>query len=112
MALTKRPQPRAVDESSIAKFISAAPDAPAEVAVASAPAAQPVAAVPPQPAVTSAPARPSAAPTSSRKQAISLTLSPNIIHGMDDAAGRLGLSRAAAIALACSRFIEAEQGRA
>lgn len=49
------------------------------------------------------------APTSSRKQAISLTLPPELIGRIDDTAKRLSLSRAAAIALACTKWVEAEQ---
>jgi metal-responsive CopG/Arc/MetJ family transcriptional regulator len=58
------------------------------------------------------PAKPAvAAPASARKQAISLTIPPALLVRVDEAAGRLGLSRAAAIALALSRFVDGEDAR-
>lgn len=95
MALTRRP-----DSSKVDAFISGAPDAR--------PAAAPVtAAVAPAPApVAAKPAR--VAPASSRKQPISLTIDAAILAKVDERAAQLGLSRAAAMALACSRWVESE----
>jgi hypothetical protein len=95
MALTKRP-PRLDADT----FISGAPDAKGQGAA-------------PAPAVSPAPTRaPAATPAaSSRKQAISLTIAPALLARVDNAAERLGLSRAAAIALALSRFVDGEDAR-
>jgi hypothetical protein len=47
-----------------------------------------------------------------RKKAISLTIDPAILAELDRKAGKLGLSRAAAFALAVSRFIANEDREA
>jgi hypothetical protein len=108
MGITSKPARTAAPKASeqdIGAFISKAPDAKeqgAAPAPASAPAAAPAA----------APARsPAAAPASTRKQPISLTIAPALLARVDEAAVRLGLSRAAAVALALSRFVEAEGAR-
>jgi hypothetical protein len=104
MGITSKPArtvaPKA-SEQDIGAFISKAPDAK-EQGAAPAPASAPAA----------APARsPAAAPASTRKQPISLTIAPALLARVDEAAVRLGLSRAAAVALALSRFVEAEGAR-
>ncbi|WP_270956520.1 hypothetical protein [Burkholderia pseudomallei] len=88
MAITKRPKP--VDETGAQEFIAGAPDAAGSA--------------------RHDPARP-AAVVSTRKQAISLTLPPDLIQRVDAVAGRLHLSRAAAIALALTLWVEAEEQR-
>ncbi|ONC30054.1 hypothetical protein AQ915_20580 [Burkholderia pseudomallei] len=87
MAITKRPKP--VDETGVQEFIAGAPDAAGKS--------------------RHDPARP--AVVSTRKQAISLTLPPDLIQRADAVAGRLHLSRAAAIALALTLWVEAEEQR-
>lgn len=93
MAITKRPGNKSVED-----FINGAPDG------ASAPAA--------------APAAPAAAPgadllsSGARKKPISLTIDPKILAALDKKADALGLSRAAAFALAVSRFIQSEDREA
>jgi hypothetical protein len=104
MGITSKPARTAAPKASeqdIGAFISKAPDAK-EQGAAPAPASTPAA----------APARsPAAAPASTRKQPISLTIAPALLARVDEAAVRLGLSRAAAVALALSRFVEAEGAR-
>lgn len=62
--------------------------------------------------------KPAAAPVAAlpaagvRKKPISLTIDANILAQLDRKAGALGLSRAAAFALAVSRFIAAEEREA
>jgi hypothetical protein len=94
MAITKRPP--AVDPRKVDAFISGAPDAKVPASAAEAKPAAPI-------------ATKAAAPSSPRKHPISLTIAPDLLGRIDETAARLGLSRAAAIALACSRFVEAER---
>jgi hypothetical protein len=88
--LTARPGSR----KSADEFISAAPDGGGSAAAA--------------------PAQPAADVLSSgaRKKPISLTIDAKILAELDRKAGKLGLSRAAAFALAVSRFIAAEDREA
>lgn len=51
-------------------------------------------------------------PSGARKKPISLTIDANILAELDRKAAALGLSRAAAFALAVSRFIAAEEREA
>ncbi|MBR8055640.1 hypothetical protein [Burkholderia vietnamiensis] len=108
MAVTKRPPiRREVSEAELEALINRAPDAPRPIApVAVAPALAPTPAPAPAPAPT--PVR-AVAPASSRKQGISLTLPPELIVRIDETAHRLNLSRAAAIALACTKWVDAEK---
>lgn len=48
----------------------------------------------------------------SRKEPISLTIDPDLLDEIDRAAAGLGISRAAAFALAASRFVAAEKREA
>lgn len=95
MAITKRPGQKSVED-----FINGAPDG------APAPAAAPAAAAP-GPAPTPASLR-----HGGRKKPISLTIDDKILAALDEKASALGLSRAAAFALAVSRFIAAEDREA
>ena len=45
-----------------------------------------------------------------RKEAITVTVDPGLLHRFDLLAQEMGLSRASAIGLAMHRFIEAERG--
>lgn len=106
MAVTKRPPlRREVSEAELQAMIDRAPDAPRPAAPVSAPvSAAPAAATVP----AAAPVR-AVAPASARKQGISLTLPPELIVRIDETAHRLNLSRAAAIALACTKWVDAEK---
>lgn len=86
MAITKRPDARKA--AAIEQFIGRAPDA----------------------APFQAPADAGTAPTPARrkKETISLGIDPKLLARVDAVAARLGVSRAAAIAMAASRFVEAE----
>lgn len=92
MSINRKPPLKRGTEAALHAFIDRAPDAKERSGVVVS--AQPVKAD---------------APPSSRKQAISLTLPPELIARIDDTAKRLSLSRAAAIALACTKWVEAEQ---
>lgn len=46
----------------------------------------------------------------SRKRPISLTIKPTLLSELDQAAKGLGISRAAAVSLAVSRFVASERG--
>lgn len=98
--LVAKPVKKEVSEAEMTRFISGAPDAGAAVPAA-------------------APARaPAAAPTPAslrsggRKKPISLTIDDNLLAKLDIKADALGISRAAAFALAVSRFIAAEEREA
>ena len=94
MGVNRRPPiKRPASEAEMQAFIGRAPDAK-EQGASAAPDVAPAKAV---------------APTSSRKQGISLTLPPELIMRIDVTAKRLSLSRAAAIALACTKWVDAEQ---
>ncbi|MFL9903336.1 hypothetical protein PQR71_35270 [Paraburkholderia fungorum] len=90
MSITKRPN--SADPKEIETFIAGAPDAKGQGSVSAPP----------------TPLPPTAKRTSSRKTPISLTVAPALLARVDQAAERLGMSRAAAIALALSRFVDAE----
>ena len=93
------PRPKTAEE-----FINGAPDSRA---AAPAPASSAHAA----PAVTvAAPA--ALVPKGGRKKPISLTMDANILAALDEKAAKIGISRAAAFALAVSRFIAAEEREA
>ena len=82
-----------VTEDQVAALIGAAPDA--------------------KPSATSTPApAPALVPKGGRKKPISLTIDAHILAALDNKAAALGLSRAAAFALAVSRFIAAEEREA
>lgn len=55
---------------------------------------------------------PALVPKGGRKKPISLTIDAHILAALDNKAAALGLSRAAAFALAVSRFIAAEEREA
>ena len=97
MALTRRP---AMDSSKADAFMSGAPDAKGQSAVA--PAAAAPAPTPGKPARVIA--------SSARKHPISLTIDATILARMDDAAAARGLSRAAAIADACADWLKSKEG--
>lgn len=80
-----------VTEDQVQALIGAAPDA--------------------KPSATSTPA-PALVPKGGRKKPISLTIDAHILAALDNKAAALGLSRAAAFALAVSRFIAAEEREA
>lgn len=88
-----------VTEDQVAAMIAGAPDGARSSA---------------QNAAATAPARDSspAASSGGRKKPISLTIDANILRELDRKAAALGLSRAAAFALAVSRFIAAEEREA
>lgn len=46
-----------------------------------------------------------------KKQQISLTIEPTLLEQLDEVAGSLGVSRAAAFSLAVSRFVQQEKNR-
>lgn len=100
--LVSKPTVRKSSEAEIDAFIKGAPDSGA-------------AAAPPAPA-----ARPGGAGeelardprAGGRKTPISLTIDPAILAALDRKAGALGISRAAAFAVAVSRFIAAEEREA
>ncbi|CAN0621085.1 CopG family transcriptional regulator [Burkholderia multivorans] len=87
MAITKRPDARKA--AAISQFIGAAPDA---AALELSPTGEPV----------NSPAR-------RKKETISLGIDPDLLARVDAVAARLGVSRAAAVAMAVSRFIDSEQ---
>lgn len=85
--ITKKPQPIAAvkpagkaDEDKIDAFIAGAPD--------------------------SAGAAKTAKPPKQNKVQISLTIDPELLQMMDEKGDSVGMSRAAAISLACRQFIE------
>ncbi|KWI27904.1 hypothetical protein WM04_22790 [Burkholderia ubonensis] len=86
MAITKRPDARKA--AAIDQFIGGAPDAAA-----------------PESSGEVGPAR---AVGRRKKETISLGIDPALLARVDAAADRLGVSRAAAIAMAASRFVDAE----
>lgn len=47
-------------------------------------------------------------PSTRRKKPISLTISPALLARVDERAEQMGLSRAAAVSLALSRFLDSE----
>lgn len=91
--LVGKPTLKPTQEDALDKFVQAAPDAGS---TARAPA--PAAAVLPADLIAAG----------GRKKPISLTMDPKILAQLDVKAAELGLSRAAAFALAVSRFIAAE----
>lgn len=76
-------------------FINRAPDAAPTAQAQSTPAATPAPAS--KPAAIEAPA--------GRKQAISLTIDPNLLARLDNVAGKRGISRAAFFSLAVSELV-------
>ncbi|RQR78701.1 hypothetical protein [Burkholderia sp. Bp9015] len=85
MTITKRPDARKA--AAIEQFIGSAPDA----------------AAPEQSTVAKAHAH-----RRQKKETISLGIDPTLLARVDTVAARLGVSRAAAFAMAASRFVEAE----
>lgn len=93
MAVTKRPPlRREPSEAEALALINRAPDARASAS-------------PTPGAVADMPVSPVRSP----KKGISLTLRPELLARIDATAERLNLSRAAAIALACTKWVDAEQ---
>ncbi|KWE98276.1 hypothetical protein WL80_03630 [Burkholderia ubonensis] len=86
MAITKRPDARKA--AAIDQFIGGAPDAAAPE--------------------SSSHVWPARAAGRRKKETISLGIDPALLARVDAAADRLGVSRAAAIAMAASRFVDAE----
>ncbi|KVR30728.1 hypothetical protein WK15_05965 [Burkholderia ubonensis] len=86
MAITKRPDAR--NAAAIDQFIGGAPDAAASESSS-------------QVGLTRAPVR-------RKKETISLGIDPALLARVDAAADRLGISRAAAIAMAVARFVDAD----
>ncbi len=86
MAITKRPDARKA--AAIDQFIGSAPDAAA-----------------PEASTSDEPVR---APARRKKETISLGIDPALLARIDVAAARLGISRAAAMAMAAARFVDAE----
>lgn len=82
MSLTRKVKPEVA-----ASFIAAAPDAGAVAPAAAAPAAE---------------------TERVKKTAISLTLRPELLAAVDAIAAKRGISRAAAISTAVSRYVESE----
>lgn len=95
-----QPRPKITDDEAL-RFIQGAPDGGRAAAAPAAP-VEPTA---PAPATRSAvePAE------KKRKEVISLGIHPDLLADMDKIAGRLSITRAAAFALACSRFIAEEK---
>ncbi|RQT09807.1 CopG family transcriptional regulator [Burkholderia contaminans] len=86
MAITKRPDARKA--AAIEQFIGSAPDSLAPAA--------------------STDAAQSRTQVRQKKETISLGIDPTLLARVDAVATRLGVSRAAAFALAVSRFVEGE----
>ncbi|PAJ87946.1 hypothetical protein DF011_20445 [Burkholderia ubonensis] len=86
MAITKRPDPRKA--AAIDQFIGGAPDAAASE--------------------SSSQVEPARAPGRRKKETISLGIDPALLARVDAAADHLGISRAAAFAMAAARFVDAE----
>ncbi|RQS60396.1 hypothetical protein DID99_01750 [Burkholderia sp. Bp8986] len=86
MTITKRPDARKA--AAIEQFIGSAPDAAA-----------------PERSTVATQAR---APARQKKETISLGIDPTLLARVDAVAARLGVSRAAAVAMAVSRFVDAE----
>jgi len=91
MSIKKQPPLKRGSEAALDAFINRAPDAGTQgnAAPVEADAASPRA-------------------TKQAKQAISLTLNPALLARIDEQAQRLSLSRAAAISLACTRWLDQE----
>ncbi|NBI45432.1 CopG family transcriptional regulator [Burkholderia sp. ISTR5] len=83
MVISKPPKAR---KAAAERFIEGAPDAGAAEAPANIP-----------------------APTRQKKETISLGLDPALLARADAAAARFGVSRAALIAMALTRFVDSEQ---
>lgn len=88
-----KPVLKPAQDDALDKFVQGAPDA-----ASTAPAPMPAAAALPADLIAAG----------GRKKPISLTIDPKILAQLDNKAAKLGLSRAAAFALAVSRFIAAE----
>jgi hypothetical protein len=86
MAITKRPDARKA--AAIDQFIGSAPDSAA-----------------PDQSTGTIPAR---TQVRQKKETISLGITPTLLARVDAVAARLGISRAAAIAMAVSRFVQGE----
>ncbi|OJA43665.1 hypothetical protein BGV68_33545 [Burkholderia ubonensis] len=86
MAITKRPDARKA--AAIDQFIGGAPDAAASE--------------------SSSQVGPARAPARRKKETISLGIDPALLARVDAVADCLGVSRAAAIAMAVARFADAE----
>lgn len=96
MAITPRPQVKSPED-----FIAGAPDG-----------GRPAAAEAPAPAAPARQAGAALVPKGGRKKPISLTIDANVLAALDEKAGALGISRAAAFSLAVSRFIASEEREA
>lgn len=95
----KPARPQVTDEAAD-RFISQAPDA---TPAAAPPAAAPAAAGQPDPVVPRS--------LRKRKEPVTMTLDPGILHEFDELAATMGLSRAAATGMAMRRMIDEEKAK-